>query len=83
MHPLFVYDMLILQCGTSGLDEADRQNARNAATAINAILQLYREGETPGQEPGFVSRAFQFHHKILVWSISHDHETVKIHGHYL
>ncbi|KAL9130099.1 MAG: hypothetical protein Q9217_001615 [Psora testacea] len=60
------------KCGENGLNIADRQNARSASTAVNAILQLY----------GTVSRAEQLHRKVLVFSISHDHCTVKIYGHY-
>lgn len=50
--------------------------------AVNAILQLYREEGESSQEPRTVSRAEEFHQKILVFSISHDHTSVKIYGHY-
>ena len=60
------------KCGENGHNIADRQNARSSSTAVNAILQLYP----------IVSRAEQLHRKILVFSVSHDHDMVKIYGHY-
>ena len=60
------------KCGEKGLNQADRQNVRSASTAVNAILQLYRS----------VSWVEKLHRKILVFSVSHDDEWVKIYGHY-
>ena len=45
-----------------------------ASVAANAIVQLYRDQA--------VSRIGELHRQILVFSISHDHVWVKIHGHY-
>ena len=45
-----------------------------ASVAANAIVELFRDPA--------VSRAGELHRKILVFSISHDHTTVRIHGHY-
>ena len=45
-----------------------------ASVAANAIVELFRDP--------IVSRVGELHRKILVFSISHDHVNVKIHGHY-
>ena len=45
-----------------------------ASVAANAIVELFRDPA--------VSRARELHREILVFSISHDHVSVKIHGHY-
>ena len=77
--PLFTCEA---KCGANGLNESDRQNARSAATAINAILQLYQQGNRTCREPGAASGMKQLHREILFFSISHDHTFVKIFGHY-
>ena len=77
--PLFTCEA---KCGANGLNESDRQNARSAATAINAILQLYQQGEKTRRESGAASGIDQLHQEILFFSISHDHTFVKIFGHY-
>ena len=77
--PLFTCEA---KCGANGLNESDRQNARSAATAINAILQLYQQGNRTCREPGAASGMNQLHREILFFSISHDHTIVKIFGHY-
>lgn len=59
------------KCGENGLNIADRQNARSASTAVNAILQLYQQ-----------ESRLKLHRQVLVFSISHDHSNVKIYGHY-
>ena len=59
------------KCSENGLNIADRQNARSASTAVNAILQLHQQ-----------ESRLKLHRKVLVFSISHDHSTVKIYGHY-
>ena len=69
------------KCGANGLNESNRQNTRSAATAVNAILQLYRQGEKARQESGTASGIDQLHRDILFFSISHDYTTVKIFGH--
>ena len=47
------------------------QNARSASTAVNAILRLHQQ-----------ESLLKLNRKVLVFSISHDHSTVKIYGHY-
>ena len=50
--------------------------------AIKAICGLYQKGEETRRESGAASGIDQLHRKILFFSISHDHTTVKIFGHY-
>ena len=45
-----------------------------ASVAANAIVRLFRDRAVSGLE--------ELHRKILVFSISHNHTNVKIHGHY-
>ena len=61
-----------VKCGNEALNVADRQNAHSAAVAANAVVELYR----------LVSRQDELHQKILTFSVSHDHQAVKIYGHY-
>ncbi|KAI4289546.1 MAG: hypothetical protein L6R35_001177 [Caloplaca aegaea] len=68
------YDFLKVKCGENGLSIAERQSMHVASVAANAIVELFRDRA--------VSRAEELHRKILVFSISHNHTTVKIHGHY-
>jgi hypothetical protein len=60
------------KCGATGLNIADRQNAHSITIAVRGIVELFR----------LVKREKELHQKILAFSISHDHETVRIHGHY-
>jgi hypothetical protein len=61
-----------VKCGTAGLDIADRQNAHSMTVAMKAVVELFRK----------VKREQELHRKILGFSISHDHESVRIWGHY-
>jgi len=61
-----------VKCGNEALNIADRQNAHSAAVAANAVVELYR----------LVSREDELNRKILTFSILHDHQAVKIYGHY-
>ena len=45
-----------------------------ASVAANAVIELFRDPA--------VSRVEELHQNILVFSISHNHVNVKIHGHY-
>ena len=70
------------KCGANGLNESDRQNARSAATAIHAILQLHRQGDQTRQESKAPTGANQLYREPLFFSISHDHSFVKIYSYY-
>lgn len=62
-----------VKCGNEALNIADRQNAHSASVAANALVELYRS----------VSRQGELHRKILSFSVSHDHQAVKLFGHYV
>ena len=62
-----------VKCGNEALNIADRQNAHSAAVAANAVVELYR----------LVSRQDELHQRILTFSVSHDHQAVRIYGHYV
>ncbi|KAK1807292.1 hypothetical protein LTR12_018362, partial [Friedmanniomyces endolithicus] len=62
------------KCGKKNVDDADRQNVHSASIAVNAIIQLCR---TAGEDG---AQSLSGH--ILVFSISHDNERVKIYGHF-
>ncbi|KAF2754465.1 hypothetical protein EJ05DRAFT_456610 [Pseudovirgaria hyperparasitica] len=58
--------------GTVALDVADRQNAHSMTIAVRGVIELYRA----------VKREKELNQEILAFSISHDHRTVRIYGHY-
>lgn len=62
------------KCGKKNINDADRQNVHSASIAVNAIIQLCRTG---GED-----HAQSLSGQILVFSISHDNERVKIYGHF-
>jgi hypothetical protein len=57
---------------TAALDVADRQNAHSMTLAVRGIVELFQ----------LVKRGEELHREILAFSISHDHQTVRIYGHY-
>lgn len=61
-----------VKCGAAALDVADRQNAHSMTLAVRGIVELFR----------LVKREKELHREILAFSISHDHRTVRIYGHY-
>lgn len=61
-----------VKCGTAALDVADRQNAHSMTLAVRAVAELFRA----------VKREGEVHRQILAFSISHDHRSVRIYGHY-
>ena len=61
-----------VKCGAAALDIADRQNAQSMSIALRALVVLFR----------FVKREKELHREILAFSISHDHRSVRIYGHY-
>ncbi|KAM5347012.1 hypothetical protein ACJ41O_010017 [Fusarium nematophilum] len=60
------------QCGTGGLDVADRQNAHSMTIAVRGVAELFR----------LVKREDEVNRQILGFSISHDDKAVRIYGHY-
>ncbi len=70
MHfPFFTCEV---KCGSAGLDIADRQNLHSMTLAVRGIVELFR----------LANRAHELHQEVLAFSISHDHETVRIYGHF-
>ncbi|KAL7796475.1 hypothetical protein V8C37DRAFT_371807 [Trichoderma ceciliae] len=61
-----------VKCGAAALDIADRQNAHSMTLAVRGMVELFR----------LMKREKELHREILAFSISHDHETVRIYGHY-
>ncbi|KAF8853979.1 hypothetical protein BDZ45DRAFT_597716, partial [Acephala macrosclerotiorum] len=61
-----------VKCGAAALDVADRQNARSMTLAVRGVVGLFK----------LVKREKELHRKILAFSISHDHRTVRIYGHH-
>ena len=61
-----------VKCGASALDIADRQNAHSMTVAVRAIVELFQS----------VKREKELDQEILAFSISHDHRSVRIYGHY-
>ncbi|KAK3342729.1 hypothetical protein B0H65DRAFT_394031, partial [Neurospora tetraspora] len=59
-------------CGAAALDIADRQNAHSMTLAVRAIVELFR----------FVKREDEVNRQILAFFVSHDHQSVRIYGHY-
>lgn len=61
-----------VKCGAAALDVADRQNAHSMTLAVRGIVELFR----------LSNRANELSGEIVAFSISHDHRTVRIYGHY-
>ncbi|KAK2591557.1 hypothetical protein QQS21_010750 [Conoideocrella luteorostrata] len=61
-----------VKCGAAALDVADRQNAHSMTLAVRAVTELFRA----------VKREDEVHRQILAFSVSHDHSSVRIYGHY-
>ncbi|KAH7302999.1 hypothetical protein B0I35DRAFT_365725, partial [Stachybotrys elegans] len=61
-----------VKCGAAALDIADRQNAHSMTLATRGVVELFR----------LVGRENEVHQQVLAFSISHDHRSVRIYGHY-
>lgn len=61
-----------VKCGAAALDIADRQNTHSGTIAVRAIIELFK----------LVKCEKEVNQEILAFSISHDHTTVRIYGHY-
>ncbi|MCJ1385854.1 hypothetical protein MMC17_008978, partial [Xylographa soralifera] len=61
-----------VKCGAAALDIADRQNAHSMTVAVKGVVELFKA----------VKREKELHREILAFSISHDHRSVRIYGHY-
>lgn len=61
-----------VKCGAATLDVADRQNAHSITLAVRGIVTLFT----------LANRQQELHRKVLAFSVSHDHRSVRIYGHY-
>lgn len=61
-----------VKCGSAGLDIADRQNLHSMTLAVRGVVELFR----------MANRVEMLHQEVLAFSVSHDHATVRIYGHY-
>jgi hypothetical protein len=61
-----------VKCRAAALDIADRQNAHSMTLAVRGVVETFR----------MVGREKELNREILAFSISHDHTTVRIYGHY-
>lgn len=61
-----------VKCGPAALDIADRQNAHSMTLAVRGVAELFRT----------VGRQDEVNRQILAFSVSHDHSSVRIYGHY-
>ncbi|KAL8291019.1 hypothetical protein RB600_006485 [Gaeumannomyces tritici] len=61
-----------VKCGAAGLDIANRQNAHSMTLAVRAVAELFR----------IVGREGEVHRRVLAFSVSHNHDSVLIYGHY-
>lgn len=61
-----------VKCGDAALDIADRQNAHSMTLAVRAVVELFR----------LVKREAEIDRKILAFSVSHDHRSIRMYGHY-
>ena len=67
--PFLTYEV---KCDAAALDVADRQNTHNMTVAVKALVVLFRS----------VKREKELNRKILAFSISHNHRSVRIYDHY-
>ncbi|KAK2781847.1 hypothetical protein FQN52_001341 [Onygenales sp. PD_12] len=58
--------------GKAALDIADRKNMHSTTLSVRGVVRLFR----------LVKREKELHQHILAFSVSHDHRTVRIYGHY-
>lgn len=61
-----------VKCGSAALEVADRQNAHSMTIAVRGIVELFR----------IAGRLKEVNRRVLAFSISHDHDGVRIFAHY-
>ncbi|KAG8412768.1 hypothetical protein J3459_013922 [Metarhizium acridum] len=61
-----------VKCGAAALDVADRQNTHSMTLAVRAVVELFRA----------IGREDEINRQLLAFSVSHDHQSVRIYGHY-
>ncbi|KAI9889396.1 MAG: hypothetical protein M1814_005332 [Vezdaea aestivalis] len=83
-HPIFVTPTIcfpFLMCEAKsadvGISVADRQNIHSASIAVKVIIDLYKVAFNA--DPGRINELYG---KILVFTVSHDHDKIQLCGHY-
>ncbi|KAI4133030.1 MAG: hypothetical protein LQ347_002335 [Umbilicaria vellea] len=61
-----------VKCGAAAHNIADQQNAQSMTLAVKSIVEFFK----------LMKREKELHRKILTFSISHNHQAVRIYGHY-
>ena len=61
-----------VKCGAIALDIADRQNAHSMTVAVRGIVEPFK----------LAKRDQDLNGKLLTFSVTHDHRTVRLYGHY-
>ena len=61
-----------VKCGAVALNIADRQNAHSMTLAVHSVVELFK----------LVKREKELQREFVAFSISHDHSSVRIFGHY-
>jgi hypothetical protein len=74
----FPFLMIETKCGREGLNVADRQNMHSCSVAVRAILRIEQEADKYREE----AKLEELSGQILVYSISHDEQDVRLYGHY-
>ncbi|KAI9780479.1 MAG: hypothetical protein M1816_002841 [Peltula sp. TS41687] len=75
----FPFLMCEVKCGRESLDMADRQNMHSCSVAVRAILKIEQEADK--YRPG--KKMDSLNGQVLVFSISHDQQDARLHGHYV
>ncbi len=66
------FPFLTCEVNNTGLEVPERQNAYSMTLAVRGIVELFR----------LVGRQSELHRRVVAFSVSHDHSTVSIFGHY-
>ncbi|KAI4186271.1 MAG: hypothetical protein LQ348_004245 [Seirophora lacunosa] len=61
-----------VKCGNIALNIADRENSHSMTVAVRGILELFKRAGREKELDG----------KLLTFSVSHDHRSVRLYGHY-
>jgi hypothetical protein len=61
-----------VKCGAAALNVTDRQNAYSMTMAVRGVVELFR----------LMKRKKELHQEILAFSISHNHQIVRIYSYY-
>lgn len=77
-HMYFPFLMCEVKCGNESLNIADRQNMHSSSVAITALLKIVQDADKYRSEKILATLDGQ----ILVFSISHNEQDVRVYGHY-